>query len=203
MFTGLVERVGVVKSLSTSPDHKQVWTLVIDPGDDFECDFGDSIAINGVCLSDVSESNSRELKFHVSPETLSKTSLSGLKIGSVVNMERSLCISDRIGGHLVSGHVDGIGTVGAIVHKDGFLSIQISLSRQLGRYVISKGSIAIDGISLTVNEVVDESDKTIINLMIVPVTQSGTSFKTLVTGQVVNIEVDMISKYVERLLGPR
>ena len=175
--------------------------LVVDAGPDFTTALGDSVAINGCCLT-VTQNTQDHLAFDVSGETLAKTSLGFLKIGSEINLERALRVGDRLGGHIVSGHVDGTGKVHDLAKDpDGWI-LTIALSPALGRYCIPKGSICLDGISLTLNSVQDLPHEVIVSLCLIPTTISVTSFKHLNVGQTVNIEVDNIGKYVERLLKP-
>lgn len=204
MFTGLVERTGRVCEITQtrSAQQGQVYTLVVDPGDDFNRTLGASVAVNGACLTEVHPQHEGPLTFHVSPETLSKTSLAELKIGSLVNLERAMRPTDRLGGHIVLGHVDGTGEITKIEAHSGFWFVEIKISRNLSRYVVSKGSIAIDGVSLTVNALRDEQDSSYLSFMLIPVTWSSTRFHGTHIGSRVNIEVDMIAKHVERLITP-
>lgn len=197
MFTGLVERTGRVVSLSKT--HEDLLTLVVDPGKDFSRDHGDSIAVNGVCLSEVGHVSEANLSFHVSPETLSRTSLSALKTGSLVNLERSLRPNDRMGGHFVLGHVDDRGVITQLKTENGFHLLEIKISREFSKYVVKKGSIAIDGISLTINSVEDQHDGCLLTFTIVPVTWQTTRLSESRLHDIVNIEVDMIAKHLERL----
>lgn len=206
MFTGIVERTGRVVSLTASaPDSglmSQVTQLIVDAGKGFETRPGDSVAINGCCLT-VTSNKVQLLAFDVSRETLGKTSLGELREGSEVNLERAMKLGDRLGGHIVSGHVDGTGTVEHIAKKADGWELDIAMPRDMGRYCINKGSICLDGVSLTVNRVADRANVTVVSIMLIPTTVSLTSFKSLAEGQHVNIEVDTIGKYVERLTQAR
>jgi riboflavin synthase len=197
MFTGLVERTGVVTTVTSAEG--AIWTLVVDPGKDFAREHGASVAINGVCLTEVGSALEGPLTFHVSHETLKKTSLGDIKTGSPVNLERAMRATDRLGGHIVLGHVDGTGTVKLIRPETQFIYLEILIPKTLGKYVVSKGSIAIDGTSLTVNALEDAEDGCLLSFMLIPVTWTTTRFADLKLNDKVNIEVDMIAKHLERL----
>ncbi len=197
MFTGLVERTGRVVSLNKT--NGDLLTLIVDPGHDFSRDHGDSIAVNGVCLSEVGDVTQANLCFHVSPETLARTSLAALKTGSIVNLERSLRPNDRLGGHFVLGHVDDRGVITGLKNENDFHLLEIKISKDFAKYVVKKGSIAIDGISLTVNSVDDRPDGCFLTFTIVPVTWQTTRLSQSRIHDIVNIEVDMIAKHLERL----
>ena len=201
MFTGLVERTGRVVSLTSSDGTalmSSITQLIVDAGKGFDTQPGDSVSVNGCCLT-VTSNKVQMLAFDLSRETLNRTSLGTLHEGSEVNLERAMRLGDRLGGHLVSGHVDGLGEVTRIQKKPDGWDLSIRLSAPLTRYVIPKGSICLDGISLTVNTVVDlPGGATDIGLMLIPTTVSMTSFKHLREGQPVNVEVDQVGKYIER-----
>lgn len=205
MFTGIVERTGRVVSLTASSPGlglmNQITQLIIDADKGFDTRPGDSVSVNGCCLT-VTSNKVQMLAFDVSRETLGKTSLGDLAEGAEVNLERAMKLGDRLGGHLVSGHVDGTGSVARIQKKADGWDLAIEMPRDLGRYCIFKGSICLDGISLTVNRVEDQSNATIVGITLIPTTVSLTSFKSLREGQNINIEVDAIGKYVERLTAP-
>jgi riboflavin synthase len=199
MFTGIVERTGCVTSM---PDVKSdVCTLVIDPGADFERSHGDSIAVNGVCLSEVGQDCEGLLTFHVSPETLNKTSLSFAKVGGLVNLERAVRASDRLGGHIVTGHVDTQGEITTIRAQQGFHHLEIKIPLAYAKYVVPKGSIAIDGISLTINDVSDREGGCFVSFMIIPITWQTTRLYTCHVSDAVNVETDLVAKHIERLLS--
>jgi riboflavin synthase len=200
MFTGLVERTGVVKQVTG--ESSGLFTLVVDPGPDFERDHGASVAVNGVCLSEVGHQQQGDLTFHVSHETLSKTSLQNAKPGMRVNLERSMRPTDRLGGHIVLGHVDGTGTITTIRKEESFYFVEILIPKTLSPYVVSKGSIAIDGTSLTINALRDDDSGTHLSFMLIPVTWDTTRFADVQINDKVNIEVDMIAKHLERLSLP-
>ncbi|MDD5758136.1 MAG: riboflavin synthase [Desulfobulbaceae bacterium] len=193
MFTGIILGKGVVFETRSAG-----LGLVVG----FEADFdlsdpqeGESIAINGVCLT-AKGIHGRRFYADVSPESLSKTNLGKLTVGASVNLERALRLSDRLGGHLVSGHVDGVSELQSKVKQGNFTLFTFAVPTGQGRYIIQKGSITIDGISLTVNSVDDKS----FSVSIIPHTLLVTTLGLLSAGDKVNIEVDIIGKYVEKLL---
>lgn len=194
MFTGIIEAVGSVAALTPSGGDV---TLRIDSGalDLGDVKLGDSIATNGVCLTVVALPGNGFCA-DVSAETLSLTSLGQLRVGSPVNLEKALLAGARLGGHLVSGHVDGLGTVLRLAADARSTRIDIEAPRELARYIAHKGSITVDGISLTVNQV----DGAVFSLNIVPHTQQWTNIGNWQPGTRVNLEVDVIARYLERLL---
>ena len=194
MFTGIIEALGSVKRLEPVGGDLR---FVIDSGDlDMgDVQIGDSIAVNGVCLT-VIAFDSTSFSADVSNETISLTSLKALSAGSAVNLEKAMLPTTRMGGHLVSGHVDGLGTV---VSKSGdarSIRLEIEVPAELKKYIAVKGSICIDGTSLTVNSV----DDGIVGLNIVPHTQERTVIQHYSKGTKVNLEVDMVARYLEALL---
>jgi len=194
MFTGIIQAIGVVRSMEQrSGDMRlRIATGKLDLGD---VALGDSIAVNGVCLTAVDLPGDGFVA-DVSNETLSLTSLGDLKMGSPVNLEKALTLQTRLGGHLVSGHVDGLGEV--LDRRDDARSIRfrIRAPRGLARYIAHKGSITVDGTSLTVNAV----DGDIFELNIVPHTLQETIMSDYQAGRKVNLEVDLVARYLERLL---
>jgi riboflavin synthase len=200
MFTGLIERTGTMLSASAGTD--RVWTLVIDPGPDYAREHGASIAVNGTCLTEVGTGGEGLLTFHVSQETLDRTSLGSIKVNDPVNLERAMRPTDRLGGHIVLGHVDGTGTVMNITKQEGFVILTIQIPRDLARYVVIKGSLCVDGTSLTVNHITDHPEHSEVSFTLIPVTWTTTRFSRLKIGERVNIEVDMIAKHLERLALP-
>lgn len=165
---------------------------------------GESIAVDGVCLTLTAPTSGSDnvMTFDVSPETLKKTTLGAVKVGAVVNLERAMRMGDRLGGHLVSGHVDGVATViGRREAGGGNLELEIELPHELGRYVIAKGSLTVNGVSLTINELADVASGTRVKLMLIPVTLSATNLSAVAVGGRLNIEVDQMGKWVERLRG--
>ena len=194
MFTGIVQAVGsVIAREPRGGDARLV--IAFDQLDSSGIHVGDSICVQGCCLTAV-ELCARSFAADVSRETLSLTTLGELTVGSPVNLERSLRAGDPLGGHLVSGHVDGVGEVAAISDDARSTRVEILVSAALGRYIARKGSVAIDGVSLTVNEV--QGVRFGINL--IPHTQAVTTLGALRVGARVNVEVDQIARYVERLL---
>lgn len=197
MFTGLVEFTGKVESITLpSNDDKSICVLTLKTGP-YEAKIGDSIAVNGCCLT-ITKRYQESTEFEISRETLECTNLSELKAGELVNLERAMLLSDRLGGHLVSGHVESTGTVRRFdEHPQGRL-LEIELNLNLAPLVIPKGSVAINGISLTINEVEDLEKSVIIRMMIIPETIRKTNIGTLNKGNKVNIEPDQIAKFVLR-----
>ncbi|WP_456432457.1 riboflavin synthase [Thermosulfuriphilus sp.] len=195
MFTGIVEGLGRIEYLERRASGLKL--RLSPPFPASELALGESVAVNGVCLT-VIKINQTTANFDVSPETLSRTTLGELRPGDQVNVERAVRASDRLGGHIVTGHVDGIGWVLSRRQKGDFFFYEIELPKGLSKYVIEKGSIAIDGISLTVNAI----SGNIINLAIIPHTAQLTTMGRRRPGERVNIEVDIIGKYIEKLLSP-
>lgn len=193
MFTGIIEETGTIKKISRGSKSAK---LRIEASKVLEgTNPGDSISTNGICLT-VVEVDQNTFSVDVMAETLRKTNFGKLSIGSRVNLERALKLSDRLGGHLVSGHIDGLGVIGNIVTEDIARIISIKTASDMLRYIIPKGSIAIDGISLTVTYVDEHSFK----VSIIPHTAAETSLLSKKIGDAVNLETDMIVKYVEKLL---
>jgi riboflavin synthase len=195
MFTGLVEDVGVVAALERGADRIEV---AIAPGRLAvgELAIGDSVAIDGVCLTVTARDGAR-FRALAGAETLAKTTLGGLTIGTRVNLERAARLGDRLGGHLVQGHVDGVAALRGRRDAGANLELEVELPAALARYVVAKGSIAIDGVSLTVNRVGDAG----FEVALIPHTVQATALGGKPPGARVNLEVDLIAKYVERLMG--
>ncbi len=193
MFTGIITDIGIVRSIDTSGD----WKIRIDTKHDLtNVPIGASISCSGVCLT-VVEKDTHSFLIQASHETLNKTALRDWKTGSKVNLELSLKMGDELGGHLVFGHVDGLGQVTSIKQVGNSHHVTVKLPDELKQFAAPKGSIALDGISLTVNAV--END--IIHLMIIPHTWTVTSWGDLAVGQHVHIEIDMLARYVARILA--
>jgi len=193
MFTGIIESLGTLSAIRPAGRGRQV---VIDSDIALEgIKPGDSIAVNGACLTAVSLSGHR-FQADVSPETMSKTTFGSAKVGDRVNVERALRLSDRIDGHLVSGHIDGVGTIQKLTPLDNAMIIRIEAPKALSRYFIGKGSVAVDGISLTINRCWENG----FEVSIIPHTAKLTTLPHKRQGDPVNIETDMIGKYVERFL---
>jgi riboflavin synthase len=197
VFTGIVEELGEVVALEEFQGTARL--TVRGPMVTVGASAGDSIAINGVCLT-VTDSADGTFSADVMSETLSRSSLGGLGRGSPVNLERPMRLDDRLGGHIVQGHVDGTGTI--LDRRPGDV-VRISVPPQLSRYVVEKGSIAIDGISLTISALGTGPDPgpDWIEVSLIPETLARTTMGAKQPGETVNLEVDMIAKYVERLLG--
>jgi riboflavin synthase len=187
VFTGLVAAKGVVRGLA----HGRVEVETTLAG---ELAPGDSIAVNGVCLT-ATEREDGSFAAEVMPETLRRTSLAPLQIGDEVNLELPLRASDRLGGHLVQGHVDGTGTVESVTDEDNSRVVRIEATADLLRYVVEKGSIAVDGVSLTVSGV----DERAFEVSLIPETLERTTLGAAAPGRTVNLEVDVLAKYVEKL----
>ena len=194
MFTGIITAVGRVTSVYDEGGDVSlhIATHKLDLAD---VKTGDSVAVNGVCLTAI-KVGSAELIFDVSRESLRRTSLSNIRKGMAVNLEKALAVGDSLGGHFVSGHVDGIGTIEAQNKSARSVKFIINIPEVLMRYLAKKGSICIDGVSLTVNEVMTSS----FEVNIVPYTMQHTIISDYDIGTKVNIEVDLIARYLERLL---
>jgi riboflavin synthase len=195
MFTGLIEDTGRVTAIERRGAAAVLTLTIALPA--AEIVVGDSVAVNGVCLTVTAQPGSN-LTFDVSPETMAGTTIGRLRPGSAVNLERALRLGDRMGGHIVSGHIDCIGKLARISETSGNRVLDFTLPAENSRYLISKGSVAIDGISLTVNSVSEGG----FSVNIIPLTQRATTLSGLKIGDEVNIETDVIGKYVERLTRP-
>jgi riboflavin synthase len=198
VFTGIVEELGEVLAIEEFRGAARL--TVRGPLVTADAAKGDSIAVNGVCLT-VTDVADGALAADVISETLSRSSLGSLATGSPVNLERAMRLGDRLGGHIVQGHVDGTGT---ILQRSSGDVVRVSIPAPLSRYVIEKGSIAIDGISLTVSALGTGPDPGMhwIEVSLIPETLARTTMGGKQAGDPVNLEVDMLAKYVERLLGP-
>ena len=197
MFTGLVQDLGRVAEVHETADGVRV---AIESPLAKDLSEGDSVAVNGVCLTAVGQSgppNPERFGADVMRETLKRSSLGGMQPGSSVNLELPLRPTDRLGGHIVQGHVDGLGVVAGVV-EDGFARVvTIEAGPELLRYIVEKGSIAVDGISLTVARI----DGTSFDVSLIPETLERTTLGSAETGTVVNLEVDVLAKHVEKLLA--
>ncbi len=194
MFTGIVEDAGKITKIEHKGQEKRL-TLELPP-DLTELQLGDSINVNGVCLT-VVQKNEQRIEVDLSLETLQKTTLRELKEGDQVNLERALRLTDRLGGHIITGHVDGIGEILENKEERGFLQLRIRIPESVSRYVVQKGSIAIDGISLTVNEFQEGE----IQVTLIPYTIEKTTLRQKRVGDTVNLEGDILGKYVEKFLN--
>lgn len=196
MFTGLIEEIGSIKSISKGGKSIRLSISATKIMGDVK--LGDSIATNGICLTVVSF-NTTGFSADVMPETMSRTNFDKLAAGSRVNLERALRVGDRLGGHMVSGHVDGMGEVVGKEKDDNAIWVSIAAPKNILKYVVEKGSIAIDGISLTVAYVDDK----IFKVSIIPLTQDDTTLVSKKPGEKVNLECDMTAKYIEKFMFHR
>jgi riboflavin synthase len=196
MFTGIVEELGTVDGLEEQPD--AVRLTVRGPLVSSDAGLGDSIAVNGCCLT-VAERDGEAFTADVMRETLAKTSLGTLRPGDRVNLERAVTPTTRLGGHLVQGHVDAAGTVRRRTPSDNWELVEVSLPAELGRYLVPKGSVTVDGVSLTVVDVGDDW----FSVSLIPETLGRTTLGLRQPGDPVNLEVDVMAKYVEKLLQER
>jgi riboflavin synthase len=197
MFTGIVEELGTVAALEDQGDALRLTIAASTVLEDVK--HGDSIAVNGCCLTvtDVSGGEERTWTADVMQETLDKTSLRGVVPGDVVNLERAVTPQTRLGGHIVQGHVDGVGRILGRTPSEHWEVVEISLPAELARYVVEKGSIAVDGVSLTVVTAGDDR----FTVSLIPETLARTTLGRKQPGDLVNLETDIIAKHVERLLG--
>lgn len=195
MFTGLVEEVGKVLNIVVE---NNIWTIAFNCKEILKgISIGDSIAVNGVCLT-VKEFDDNLFKADAMAETIRKTNLGFLKKDDQVNLERALKMGDRLGGHIVSGHIDGTGIIEEFQEEGDALWISISAPKDILRYIVYKGSVAIDGVSLTVSYIDEEKFK----VTIIPHTKEATTLINKNTKDLVNIECDIVGKYIEKLLQP-
>jgi riboflavin synthase len=193
MFTGLIEGIGKVTGITrTRGDMKLTIMPLFDMSD---CGIGDSISVNGVCLT-ITGIKDRSISMDVSQETISRSILDQFKQGDEVNLERAMRLTDRLGGHLVSGHVDGVGRILKTEQNQRSWLIRIGVDEDLARYTIEKGSIAVDGISLTINS----CQNRYFEVNIIPETAKQTTILRKKAGDLVNIETDLIAKYIEKFL---
>lgn len=192
MFTGIIEELGSVASLIPSQAGARLTVAARTVISDLAK--GDSIAVNGVCLTAVDVSTNSFLA-DVSPETLDRTTLGGLKPGSPVNLERAMLPTTRFGGHIVQGHVDGRGALISATADGDFWTVRIGFPAELARYLVHKGSVAVEGISLTIAALADDH----FDIAAIPKTWTATNLSSLTAGDPVNLETDIIAKYVERM----
>jgi len=196
MFTGIIEELGTVKGVRRQSDGMRlsVTAKVIMDG----MKTGDSIAVNGACLT-VTEFDRSFFTADVSGETVNRTNIGKLRVGDKVNLERPMMLSDRLGGHLVSGHVDDVGVIRGVDKRGGMSIFTLEIPKDIQRYLVVKGSIAIDGISLTVNDVIGNK----FTVTVIPHTAEMTTLGFKKSGDTVNLENDLIGKYVERFVRTR
>lgn len=196
MFTGLISDVGVIVAHELQHDG-QAADLTVETSLAGELVAGDSIAVSGVCLT-ATEVAHRRFRAHAIAETLRRSTLSGLRAGSRVNLELALRLSDRLGGHIVQGHVDSIGRIAALADEGSSVVLTVDVPNALSSHLVDKGSVALDGVSLTVSTVTEQA----FQVSLIPQTLASTTLRELRVGDAVNIEVDVLSKHVQRLLHP-
>ncbi|OBF11610.1 riboflavin synthase [Mycobacterium sp. ACS4331] len=201
MFTGIVEELGEVVDKEDLADAARF--VIRGPVVTADAGHGDSIAVNGVCLTVVEVMPGGQFSADVMAETLDRSSLAGLSAGSRVNLERAAAVNSRLGGHIVQGHVDGTGTIVSRSPSEHWEVVRITLPQNLSRYVVEKGSITVDGISLTVSGLGRDADGDWFEVSLIPTTRELTTLGTAPAGTSVNLEVDVIAKYVERLLADK
>jgi len=193
MFTGIIEELGKIAALEKNANDAKITIsakIVAENTNE-----GDSIAVNGVCLTaiDVAQNS---FSANVSPETLARSTLGNLKIGAKVNLERAVTPSTRLGGHIVQGHIDGKGKFLQAIQEGDFWTVQIGFPKEIGQYLVYKGSISVEGISLTIANLTDDY----FSIAVIPKTWELTNLSSLKNGDGVNLEVDIIAKYVERIM---
>lgn len=196
MFTGIVEELGKVTAIETLPD--AIRLTIAGPLVASDLHRGDSIAVSGTCLTAV-EFDADGFTADVMQETLNLTSLAGIQVGDPVNLERAMTAATRFGGHVVQGHVDGVGTIISREPSENWEWVRVSVPESLMKYVVLKGSITIDGVSLTINEV----GKDFVGLSLIPETLRLTTLGSKQVGAKVNLEADVMAKHIERLLEAR
>lgn len=195
MFTGIITDIGTIRSIEQRGDTR----MVIETAFDLETvEIGASIACSGVCLTVVDKGDGW-FAVDASGETLGRTALGGWQAGTRINLERALKVGDELGGHIVTGHVDGVGKITSIVPEGASRRIQFLAPKTLAAYIAQKGSVTIDGISLTVNGVEDSADGVLFDVNVIPHTQGCTTLGQSKTGDPVNIEIDVLARYVARL----
>ena len=197
MFTGIVEEIGLVERISAGSNGGKSLTICSTFAPE-TIELGDSIAVNGVCLTVVKHSGGR-FDVDAGPETLQRTTTGGLTAGQKVNLERAMAMGDRFGGHLVQGHVDCVGRVRRVKRRENAWDLEVEVEQELLAYVAPRGSVTVDGISLTVTGVTP----TTFSLSIIPHTWDVTTLGTRKVGDPVNLEMDIIARYVDRLLSAR
>lgn len=194
MFTGIIEEMGVVKEIDRNLQSLRLTLLAKTVLEELE--IGDSVTINGVCATATALVESG-FAVDLSPETARVTTLGGLRVGDPVNLERAMRMMDRIGGHLVSGHVEGVGVIRERKQEENAILLTIEVPAEILKYCVKKGSLAVDGVSLTINALTDRG----VSVSIIPHTAKVTTLGLKEVGSPVNLESDLIGKYVERLLG--
>lgn len=194
MFTGIIEETGKVEAVAKGSNSAVITIAAVKVLEDTK--IGDSIAVNGVCLT-VTSISGRKFSADVMAETLRRSSLGSLKHGSMVNLERAMAANGRFGGHIVSGHIDGVGVISSFEKEDNAVWVEIETPAKILRYIVEKGSITIDGISLTVAKLTDSS----FAVSVIPHTGEETTLLNRNPGDIVNLENDIVGKYVERLMN--
>jgi riboflavin synthase len=195
MFTGIIEELGTIQTLTNARDGARI--VVNAPSILSDAKIGDSIAVNGVCLT-VVQMTAASFVADVSAETLRRTSLKQMRVGSKINLERPMTPNARFGGHIVQGHVDAMGEFASAKQEGDGWNVRVKFPPELGKYIVEKGSITVDGISLTVAALGEDW----FEIAVIPHTWKMTNLATLKRGEAVNLEVDIIAKYVERMLQP-
>lgn len=199
MFSGIIESLGSIEATQASDG-----SLTLQIGTGFaDLTLGESVAINGICLTVVTFDATGRAEFYASPETLQRTNLGSLRVGDRANLERAVSLATRLSGHIVQGHVDGLARLDSITPEAGAYLIELILPQTLARYCVEKGSITLDGISLTLNGVEDlTSGECKVHLTIIPHTWAHTNLQSRKPGDLINVESDVLAKYVERLCKP-
>lgn len=198
MFSGIIERLAKVEA--AEPVGASLRLAITTGYPDLE--LGESVAVNGVCLTATSLEIGGKAEFFLSPETLARSTLGTIEVGDAVNLERSVRLETRLSGHLVQGHVDGRATLVSATEEAGAYRLAFDVDAELARYCVAKGSIALNGISLTINSISQADVRFQVGVMIIPHTWTHTNLHALAVGDRVNVEVDVIAKYVERLCLP-
>ena len=192
MFTGIIQSIGVIKKIESLKKDVQI-SIIYDPKKINDINLGDSISVNGICLT-VQKKQKNQFIFHVSQETLNRTI--AFKENAMVNLESSLLYNGKVGGHFVTGHIDGIGKISEIKINSQCWIIEIKPPKKLLKFIAEKGSISINGVSLTVNSIKDDKFK----VNIIPFTLKETNLGALVKGSEINIEIDLIARYLENII---
>jgi len=192
MFTGIIQSIGVIKKIESLKKDVQI-SIVYDPKKINDIKLGDSISVNGICLT-VQKKQKNQFIFHVSQETLNRTI--AFKENAMVNLESSLLYNGKVGGHFVTGHIDGIGKISEIKINSQCWIIEIKPPKKLLKFIAEKGSVSINGVSLTVNSIKDDRFK----VNIIPFTLKETNLGALVKGSEINIEIDLIARYLENII---
>jgi len=198
VFTGIIEELGEIVATDDLGDAARL--IIRGPVVTVDARHGDSIAVNGVCLTVVDVLPEGRFSADVMAETLNRSSLAALAVGSQVNLERAAAVNSRLGGHIVQGHVDGTGAVISRAPSEHWEVVRIALPREISRYVVEKGSITVDGISLTVSALGTDGTSEWFEVSLIPTTLALTTLGSAAVGAPVNLEVDVIAKYVERLM---